>query len=110
MDAWHMHTNESVFPDSFAYKPERWLDNPRGPDEKKYLTRYNISFGRGTRMCLGMHIANAELYIAFATIFRRFQFSLFETDSSCVDVYKDLLGPIAVPGNPGVRVLVNGYQ
>ena len=105
-----MPTNKSLFPDSFAFKPERWLDNPRGPDGKKILTRCNISFGRGTRICLGMHIANAELCIAIATMFRRFRFSLFETDSSCVDVYKDLLGPIAVTGNLGVRVLVDGYE
>jgi cytochrome P450 len=45
-----MHHNETVFPDSYSYVPERWLD----PAERKRLEKYLVSFSKGTRQCLGM--------------------------------------------------------
>jgi cytochrome P450 len=60
MDNFHMHHNEEVFPDSYTYKPERWLGNPKGPGGVKQLSRYMVAFGRGNRMCLGMQMAYAE--------------------------------------------------
>lgn len=47
-----MHHNESVFPDSHIFSPERWLcqDGSRS----KNLDRYLMSFNRGSRICLGM--------------------------------------------------------
>jgi cytochrome P450 len=39
-DAWHAHHNERVFPDSFSFVPERWLNNSKGPEGEKKLSRY----------------------------------------------------------------------
>lgn len=46
------HHNESVFPDSHRFLPERWLreDGSRS----KNLERHLMSFNRGSRICLGM--------------------------------------------------------
>lgn len=41
----------SIFPDPSTFKPERWLD-PAAKDKK--LDRYLVSFGKGSRQCLGM--------------------------------------------------------
>lgn len=41
-----LHMNESVFPDPYAFRPERWVENPR-------LDRYLLAFAKGTRNCLG---------------------------------------------------------
>jgi|SRR5690606_34231417 len=108
MDTYSQHHDEAVFPDSHNFVPERWLGTPTGPDGKKYLHRYMTSFGKGTRMCLGMHMAHAEIYNYMATIFRRFEMELFETDRTAVDCYKDMLAPVPMPGTKGVRVKVTG--
>ncbi|RDL42235.1 uncharacterized protein BP5553_02214 [Venustampulla echinocandica] len=106
MDNWHMHHNETVFPDSYTYKPERWLGNPKGPDGVKNLSRYMVAFGRGNRMCLGMPMAYCEIYIALASLFRRFEFQLFETGRDNVDFAQDYVTPQPKKGSLGVRVLV----
>lgn len=102
-----MHSNETIFPDSNTYKPERWLGNPKGPDGVKQLSRYMVAYSRGSRMCLGMQMADCELYLMMATMFRRFEFEFFETDRSDVDFYVDWLTPHAKLDSKGVRVLVN---
>ena len=102
-----MHHNESVFTDSFSYRPERWLNNPKGPGNKKSLSRYMTAFGKGTRICLGMHLAYAKIFIILATLFRRFDLRLFDTDESAVQCFKAALGPQPKPGTLGVRVLVH---
>lgn len=48
-----IHHDESIFPDSHSYIPERWLDNPKAPDGSS-LDHYFLSFGKGTRGCLGI--------------------------------------------------------
>lgn len=47
-----MHHNESVFPDSHRFLPERWLH--QDGSRSKSLDRYLMSFNRGSRICLGM--------------------------------------------------------
>lgn len=47
-----MHHNEEVFPDSYAYKPERWFDDQG--NKRKDLEKCLLSFSRGSRQCLGM--------------------------------------------------------
>lgn len=105
-DAFHMHHHEEIFPESHTYKPERWLGNPKGPDGIKQLSRYMVAFGRGTRSCLGMHMALLEIYLTIVTLLRRFEFELFDTDSSNVAFYQDFVTPQPKPGALGVRVRV----
>lgn len=57
--------DEHIFPDPLGFRPERWLSD--GERLEKYLTVW----GGGTRMCLGMALANAELYLTLAKLFRR---------------------------------------
>lgn len=48
-----VHHDESIYPDSHRFQPERWLDDPKAPDGQP-LDRYLMAFGRGPRMCLGI--------------------------------------------------------
>lgn len=56
MDQFHMHTNPDIFPEPEKFKPERWLNNPTGPDGVKPLSTYMTAFGKGTRMCAGLNM------------------------------------------------------
>jgi cytochrome P450 len=106
-----VHHDESVFPDSRQFLPERWIGNP-------HLDRYLISFSKGSRICIGINLAYAELYLGIARVFRRFGsadvrrdgdegfLELFETSKDDVDMKKDVVIPLAREGSKGVRVLV----
>ncbi|KAE8358081.1 cytochrome P450 [Aspergillus caelatus] len=60
MTAMLTHLNETIFPEPRVFRPERWL----GPD-----------IG-GTRSCLGMNLARAELVLILAAVFRQFYFDV----------------------------------
>ena len=98
--------DENVFPDSRTYNPSRWLDNPKGPDGQKLLSRYMMSFGKGHRICVGMHLAYGEIFMGLAAVVRRFRFKLWETTSADVECWSDFLAAHPKPGSKGVRVLV----
>ncbi len=78
-----LHENETIFPEPKTFRPERWLH-----DNHEKLQRYLVSFSRGTRGCLGINLAWAEMYLTLASIFRRFDFDLSqvvrERDIDCV--------------------------
>ncbi|KFY39939.1 hypothetical protein V494_03739 [Pseudogymnoascus sp. VKM F-4513 (FW-928)] len=106
-----IHHDESIFPDSKKFLPERWVGHPE-------LSRYLVSFSKGTRTCIGINLAYAELYIGLAKIFRaygsedvRFEddvghLELFETTLYDVVLTKDLLIPIGPDDSKGVRIQV----
>ena len=106
MDSYHMHSNPVVFPKPDAFKPERWLDNAKGPDGVRPLNNYIVSFSKGSRSCIGMNLAYMELYVSLATLFRRHELELFETDRSDVDFIFDIVVPMPRKDTKGVRVLV----
>ncbi|MCJ1451061.1 hypothetical protein MMC28_001395 [Mycoblastus sanguinarius] len=100
-----VHHDETIFPDSHSFKPERWLNNPRTSNGSA-LDRYLVSFGKGGRSCLGNNLALAELHLALATVFRRFSFELYETDVSDVTLAHDCSLPSPKLDTKGVRVRV----
>ncbi|ETI29327.1 hypothetical protein G647_01780 [Cladophialophora carrionii CBS 160.54] len=58
-----VHFDRDTFPNPGAFDPDRWLGSST-PD------RYLVAFSKGTRQCVGIHLAYAEMYIALALIFR----------------------------------------
>lgn len=52
MSQWIQHHDERVFPDSYSFSPERWLDE-KG-EQRRALEKYMVAFSRGSRMCVGM--------------------------------------------------------
>ncbi|PBP25265.1 hypothetical protein BUE80_DR003674 [Diplocarpon rosae] len=92
-------TNESLFPRPRDFLPERWIGRPE-------LERYFVPFGRGSRACVGINLALAELYITLAVVFTRFTFDLYETDVSDVQMEHALLVPYPKWETKGVRVAV----
>lgn len=59
-----LHHREDLYPDPFAFRPERF-------EETKPGTYTWIPFGGGIRRCLGASLAHAEMRIVLETIARR---------------------------------------
>ncbi|KAL4926190.1 cytochrome P450 [Aspergillus undulatus] len=98
-----LNHDEEIFPDSKSFVPERWLNSPRAKNGSP-LERYFVGFGKGTRSCLGLNLAWCELYLVFASLFRFFDFELFETDITDVELAHDFFLPFPRLDSQGIRV------
>src|SRR5881394_1312694 len=61
---WLTHTRPDVYPEPFAFRPERFLDG--GPDTYAW-----IPFGGGIRRCIGAAFAEFEMRIALREVLTR---------------------------------------
>lgn len=99
-----LNANKDIFPEPFQFKPERWLEQEPQPkflsDKQKYLA----SFGRGSRRCIAINLAYAELYLTLAAVVTRLKPSLFETDESDVTFKHDFTIMQSKLDSEGVRV------
>ena len=59
-----VHHREDLYPDPFAFRPERWLGRKPGTYEW-------IPFGGGIRRCLGAALAMAEQRVVLEAMARR---------------------------------------
>ena len=57
-------------------------------------------------MCLGSNVAQAELFIGLAGVFRRLEMELYETGIRDVEMAADYFLPMADKNSKGVRVIV----
>ena len=65
LNVWAANHDESVFgPDAWSFRPERFLEEPELP---------HASYGFGTRMCAGVHLANRQLYVLLLMLVWRFR-------------------------------------
>lgn len=100
-----MHDNPDVFPEPRSFRPERWMGNP---DDRRTQERGFVAFSKGTRMCLGIHLAWAEIYIVIATVVRKYSLELYETTIEDVKMAHDLFDPAPSVDSNGLRVMVTG--
>ncbi|RVX68772.1 hypothetical protein B0A52_07658 [Exophiala mesophila] len=103
MSIYFLNHDEEIYPNSTSFVPERWLGNPKTKNGSS-LDRYFLGFGKGTRSCLGINLAYAELYLTFAAMFRYFEFDLYQTDHSDVDLAHDFFLPFPRLDSQGIRV------
>jgi cytochrome P450 len=102
MTAYLQHTDPDVFPDPYSFVPERWLGGASAQ-----MTRNLVPFARGSRNCIGMNLAMAEVNFMLAALFRPNapRFELFETDETDVVAVHDYIVPLARLDSKGVRVI-----
>lgn len=72
-----MHRVEAIFPNPDYFIVERWLPKDTETEFEfenrfKLQNKYMMPFGKGIRMCLGMHIAQIEMKLAIANIYWHF--------------------------------------
>ncbi|KAJ5713013.1 Benzoate 4-monooxygenase cytochrome P450 [Penicillium malachiteum] len=71
-----VHMDPTLFPEPEKFDPDRWT---RAADKGEHLSRFIVSFTKGSKQCLGMNLAYAEIYMTLAHIVRRFEFTPHET-------------------------------
>ncbi|QPC64401.1 hypothetical protein HYE67_006632 [Fusarium culmorum] len=82
--------NKSIWgEDADTYRPERWLRNEDETETafKERLRVYNaadLTFGGGSRVCIGRNVAQLELYKIVATLIRKYEISLVDPEAPWV--------------------------
>jgi cytochrome P450 len=107
-----MHTDPEVFEEPDVFNPQRWLDHPG-------LEKYLVPFARGSRQCIGMDLAYAELYVALALIFRLYgskevkmdgdqgYLELYDTEfERDIEIVGDGITPLNRKESKGLRVRI----
>ncbi|KAJ5108558.1 benzoate 4-monooxygenase cytochrome P450 [Penicillium angulare] len=102
MSAIITHHNEDLFPQPYTFRPERWL----GLDGQR-LDRFLVTFNKGTRACLGINLAQAELTIILAAVFRQFDFDVSQVKRERdIDVSRSFIQGAQAPDSVGILVKV----
>ncbi|KAL8792159.1 MAG: hypothetical protein Q9195_005255 [Heterodermia aff. obscurata] len=102
----HIHDNEDIFPEAYLFRPERWLPLET---EGQRLLRFMVAFGSGSRQCIGMELAKAEILTALACVFRRFGHKMKLLDTvreRDVDPVDDYFDPQPSRQSNGVVVVI----
>ncbi|KAI1392971.1 cytochrome P450 [Hypoxylon trugodes] len=73
VNIYSLHHNEEYFPDSFTYRPERWVEE-LDPEVKKRMREAFIPFSIGPRGCAGKSMAYLETCLVIAKSLWYFDF------------------------------------
>ncbi|KAJ2903702.1 Cytochrome p450 [Zalerion maritima] len=119
MTSYKTQTDPTIYYDPFGWHPERWIED--GGRQEKDLPVFNA----GSRVCLGIYLAEAELYLMIAKLFRRWggggavgghakedkrvgdmgKMKLFDTSTKDCEMAADYFIPIPYKGSRGLRVV-----
>ncbi|WQF83044.1 Putative cytochrome P450 [Colletotrichum destructivum] len=124
MSTYKTQTDPKIYYDPFGFHPERWVED--GERLEKYLT----VFCGGTRVCLGMALAQAELYLMLAKLFRRWGgggvvggsvkgdgrpgdvgvLRIFDTTVRDCEMAADYFIPIPYESSEGIRIVFDSLD
>ncbi|KAJ3498609.1 hypothetical protein NLG97_g985 [Lecanicillium saksenae] len=100
-----LHMNSEIFPEPYTFDPRRWLN------DAGLKRRYFMGFGRGSRICLGINLVYAELFLSISQLITRFDMSLYETfRERDVDVKRDSIIGLPSIENEGIKVRITGSR
>ncbi|XP_047225844.1 sterol 26-hydroxylase, mitochondrial-like isoform X1 [Girardinichthys multiradiatus] len=81
--------DENTFPESFKFKPERWLRDGR----QRPNPFGSIPFGYGVRSCVGRRIAELEMYLVLFRLIRQFEVEPDPTVGELKSINRTVLVP-----------------
>ncbi|KAI9737431.1 MAG: hypothetical protein M1834_009585 [Cirrosporium novae-zelandiae] len=71
MSPYTLHREPSIFPEPLLFDPERWLGGER--DMGAESRRWWWAFSSGGRMCIGSHLAMAEMTTLVAALYHQYR-------------------------------------
>lgn len=98
-----VHMDPNIYPNPEEFLPERWIE---AKEKGIHLDRYMVSFSKGSRQCVGINLAYAELYLTLSAIVRRFEFENFETTVDDVRIAYDYFVGVPKLDSKGIRAVV----
>ncbi|KAI0120648.1 cytochrome protein [Xylariales sp. AK1849] len=98
-----VHLDSSIFPDPQRFDPGRWVKPSK---ERVNLDRFMVAFTKGTRQCLGITLAYAEMYLTFAKLIGTFKMEIHDTTPDDVKVYHIRLTGAPKRGRGEVKVKI----
>ncbi|KAF2646987.1 cytochrome P450, partial [Lophiostoma macrostomum CBS 122681] len=76
VNTWVAHYSTAVFGDDAAsFRPERWLESE---ERAKEMSKSWLSFGSGSRTCIGKNISLLEISLLIPELVRNFDFELVD--------------------------------
>ncbi|POR38211.1 Cytochrome P450 CYP58R1, partial [Tolypocladium paradoxum] len=93
--SYFLHTDPAIFPDPYSFDPERWI---KAAQDGVPLTRFLVSFTRGSRQCIGIQLSFTEMYLTLARIVSAFDMELYET--TVRDVRMEYIRAVGYPRKP----------
>lgn len=86
MNPFIMNKNVVVFgQDADTFRPERWLQGENETTDEYHarlalMNNTDLTFGAGSRICIGRHIAIMQVFKVVATLIRRYRIELVEPE------------------------------
>ncbi|KAL6154043.1 hypothetical protein ACJBU6_07332 [Exserohilum turcicum] len=78
-----VHNNPEIFADPLKFAPERWVE---AAEQGIPLNNFLTSFTKGSRQCLGIGLAHAEMYLTLARVIRNYDMELSNTTTDDVSI------------------------
>lgn len=78
--------SDAHFPDSAAFKPERWLGDGVAASPLSSAKRVSMPFGAGPRVCPGRYLALLEIKMAMAMLLAHFEIDAVDTPNGAEPV------------------------
>jgi len=78
--------SDAHFPDSAAFKPERWLGDGAAASPLSSAKRVSMPFGAGPRVCPGRYLALLEIKMAMAMLLAHFEIDAVDTPNGAEPV------------------------
>ncbi|KAF5516291.1 Cytodhrome P450 monooxygenase aflU [Colletotrichum siamense] len=99
------HWDKELFPDPDEFSPERWLVDGK-PNYK--LQKYLLAFGKGSRSCIGEHLAYCEVYLMAALMALRVipRSKLYNTTVEDISYDHDLIVVQTKKGSISVKIQI----
>ncbi|KAK5941657.1 hypothetical protein PMZ80_005606 [Knufia obscura] len=86
MNPWVVHMNEEYFgPNTEKFVPERWMRRSEETTEQfeareKKMKEATLTFGHGSRICLGRNLSRLEANKVIATLSKNYEWSLVQPE------------------------------
>lgn len=80
INPWVVNYDPTIFPEPYAFKPERWEDSGNGRHHASMENVFEFNFGAGSTKCLGRNVSWIEISKVVPELIRNFTVQLAHPD------------------------------